>query len=180
MLGRLTKKRISEDKIAAAFANTIVDIVDKSFEDVAALVNEDPNFLVSPNINKENADQFLMIVITGNLKLLSDSFNTEQENRMKLKIIENFARVFGMSDDEFYSKVKEYSSYMSRINHPSKNTLYSMSKALFFKYDLNKYQDEYFKGLNSPNPVFLKRIDEIMEHFIWKWDVYLSKYKLNA
>jgi hypothetical protein len=54
-----------------------------------------------------------------------------------------------------------------------------MSKAIFHKYKLNDFQDEYFKRMQAPNPLFLKRMDEVMSNFIWNWDAFFKKYKLS-
>jgi hypothetical protein len=54
-----------------------------------------------------------------------------------------------------------------------------MSKAVFFKYDLGKHQEAYFRKLNAPNPLFLKRLDDVMENFIWDWDHLKENYNLN-
>jgi len=43
---------------------------------------------------------------------------------------------------------------------------------------LNEFQDEYFKRMQAPNPLFLKRMDEIMVNFIWNWDAFSKKFKL--
>ena len=75
--------------------------------------------------------------------------------------------------------LEEYSSYISRVNHPSKNILYGMSKAVFFKFNLGKHQEDYFAQLNSPNPIFLKRIDNIMENYLWDWNALFNKHKIT-
>jgi len=67
---------------------------------------------------------------------------------------------------------------MKRVNSPSKTTLYGMSKAIFHKYALNDFQDNYFKRMNTPNPIFLKRLDELMQHFLFNWEVFLKKYRV--
>ena len=54
-----------------------------------------------------------------------------------------------------------------------------MSKGIFDKYALYDYQDEYFKRMQVPNPLFLKRMDEIVENFIWDWGAFLKKYRLD-
>jgi hypothetical protein len=33
--------------------------------------------------------------------------------------------------------------------------------------------------MQAPNPLFLKRLDEVMANFIWDWDVFFKKYKLS-
>jgi hypothetical protein len=53
-----------------------------------------------------------------------------------------------------------------------------MSKALFFKYNLNEFQDVYFKNMQAPNPLFLKRMEDLFYYFIWDWDVFFKKYKV--
>ena len=83
-----------------------------------------------------------------------------------------------MDETSFENLIKDYKNFISRVNHPSKNMLYGMSKAIFHKYNLNDFQDDYFKRMQAPNPLFLKRMDEVMSNFIWDWDVFFKKYKL--
>ena len=64
-------------------------------------------------------------------------------------------------------------------NHPSRNMIYAMSKGVFDKYLLYNFQDEYFKRMQAPNPLFLKRMDEVLENFVWDWDVFFKKYRLD-
>ena len=70
-------------------------------------------------------------------------------------------------------------SFIARVNYPSKNLVYGMSKAMFEKYKLNDFQDDYFRRMQAPNPLFLKRMDEVMANFIWNWDAFFKKYKMN-
>jgi len=119
-----------------------------------------------------------MIVIAGNIKFISNHFESGQDRRIERNIVNKFAHVFGMDSEEFRSLVAEYHQFFSRVNHPSKNILYAMSKSVFYKYNLNSYQVEYFRKVNAPNPVFLKKMDEIIQHFIWDWDTYKTKYNI--
>ena len=54
-----------------------------------------------------------------------------------------------------------------------------MSKVIFDKYTLYNFQDEYFKRMQAPNPLFLKRMDEVVENFVWDWDGFFKKYRLD-
>ena len=38
--------------------------------------------------------------------------------------------------------------------------VYAMSKGIFDKYMLYNFQDEYFKRMQAPNPLFLKRLHD--------------------
>jgi len=65
------------------------------------------------------------------------------------------------------------------VNHPSKNTLYGMSKAVFHKFHLNDYQESYFKNMRTPNPLFLKRMDDVLNNFLWDWEEFFKRHKLH-
>jgi hypothetical protein len=88
------------------------------------------------------------------------------------------APVYDFSPEEMKKALTEYMNFMTRINHPSKNTIYAMSKAVFHKYDLAPFQDEYFRKMQCPNPLFLKRMDEVMEKFLLNWDAFFKRYKM--
>jgi hypothetical protein len=179
MLGTLLKKRLSDTQIANVFLNGIFEIVDNGFVEVADLINEDLAFVSSPSIPVERNGQFTMIVVVANISSLETTFETVQANRIERIIFEQLGSLMGISAVDAESKVREYQKFMNRINHPSKNMVYAMSKAVFQKYDLNNFQDEYFKRLQAPNPLFLKRMDQIMINFLWDWDSFFRKYKID-
>ncbi|MEM9053678.1 MAG: hypothetical protein AAGC47_16605, partial [Bacteroidota bacterium] len=74
--------------------------------------------------------------------------------------------------------VSETRSLMMRKNHPSKSVTNAMARTIFCKYDLNQYQEKYFKSLDSPNPIFIQRLKEAMGNFIWNWDMLLERFKI--
>lgn len=180
MLSSVLKKKLSDEKIANIFVNSILDITDKGFSDVAAMIADDPSFVTPPKISALSEGHFTMIVIVGNLKFIENHFGVLHVGAIEELIYEKLAVVFDTTVEEFKKWKKEYEALMNRVNHPSKNTLYAMSKALFHKYHLNEYQDDYFKRMQSPNPLFIKRLDEIMENFIWDWTAFFKKYRLSA
>ena len=79
---------------------------------------------------------------------------------------------------ELQKLISSYQQYLHKVNHPSKNTHYAMSKAIFYKYELNNFQQVYFMKMKTPNPIFLKRLDEIVSLFIWDWDSIKAKLKV--
>ena len=174
------KKKYTEDTLANVFVNSIIASVEESFPDVAKLLKSDPEFAITPRIDENDSDRFLMTVLVGNLNFLPRYFSATEEQLLKRAIIRKFATVFGTSYDEFNGFVSEYEDFMWRINHPSKNILYGMSKTAFFKYNLAQYQDEYFREMRAPNPILLKRMDDMMRNFVWDWDAYLAKIKLQT
>lgn len=179
MLSLFQKKRLSDQKLANLFVNIILETSEEGFKEVAAMINDDPEFVTRPNVDPNDYGKFMMIVLTANLNYLSDHFDIAEEKRLRYLISDKIARLFDMDYDPFKKLLHEYKAGMARVNHPSKNHLYGMAKMLFFRYNLNQHQEEYFKNLTTPNPIFLKRMDEVMEYFIWDWNSYLNKYKIT-
>lgn len=179
MLGTILKRKLSDNQMANIFINAIFDTIDNGFTEVASFINEDPAFVVSPGIESHENGEFALIVLVGNLSFLESTFEAEQAFRIEAIIFEKLAQMYDMSLTDFQKLIKDYQSFISRVNHPSKNMVYGMSKAIFHKYDLNEFQDDYFKRMRSPNPLFLKRMDELVVNFIWNWDAFFKRYKLT-
>ena len=156
----------------------IFDCVDKGFCEVAALINEDPVFVEAPNSSENASGEFGLIIIVGNLSFLESTFEAEQAARVEQLIFEKLARIYEMSVPDFQTMIREYQSFIMRVNQPSKNWIYGMSKAIFHKYGLYEFQDDYFKRMQAPNPLFLKRMDEVMSNFIWNWDAFFKKFRI--
>ena len=179
LLSALLKRKLSDDQVANVFINALFDVVDNGFVEVAELINEDVTFVKSPNIEPNLNGEFALIIIAANLSSLESTFEADQAVRIEQKIFEKLGKIYEMSHSEFQSLAREYQSFIAKVNHPSKNLIYGMSKALFEKYKLNEFQDEYFRRMQAPNPLFLKRMDEVMVNFIWNWDAFFKKYKMN-
>ena len=173
MFSSFTKKKLSDNQVANVFINGIFDSVDKGFAEVAAMINEDSVFVKSPNISSADSGQFGLIVIVGNLSFLESTFESDQAAR-----VEKLAPIYEMSVGDFQNMIREYQSFIMRVNHPSKNWIYGMSKAIFHKYGLSEFQDDYFKRMQAPNPLFLKRMDEVMINFVWNWDAFFKKFRI--
>ena len=178
MFSTLIKKKLGDNQVANVFINAIFDSVDKGFKEVASIINEYPAFVNFPNINEKQNGEFSLIVLVGNLSFLESTFEADQAARVENIIFEKLAKMYEMDINSFKNLIRDYQSFIVRVNHPSKNWIYGMSKAVFHKYKLNNFQDEYFKRMQAPNPLFLKRMDEVMSNFIWNWDAFFKKYRL--
>lgn len=179
MFGTLLKKKVSDEKLANVFINGLFSSIDNGFPIIAEFINDDAAFVVSPNIPQNQNYEFSLIVIVGNLSFLESAFDPEQADRVEELVYAKLSKAYEMSVTEFKQLVKDYKRLICRLNHPSKNMVYAMSKGVFDKYTLYNFQDEYFKRMQSPNPLFLKRMDEIIENFVWDWDAFFKKYRLD-
>ena len=178
MFSSFTKKKLSDNQVANVFINGIFDSVDNGFAEVAEMINEDSAFVNRPNISTSDSGQFGLIVIVGNLSFLESTFEPDQAERVEHIIFEKLARIYEMSIGDFQNMIRDYQSFIMRVNHPSKNWIYGMSKAIFHKYGLYEFQDDYFKRMQAPNPLFLKRMDEVMANFVWNWDAFFKKFRI--
>jgi hypothetical protein len=180
MLGLSLKRKLTDNQVANIFINALLETIDNGFTEVANMINEDVVFVKSPGIDPNANAEFGMIVIVGNLSFLESTFDAEQAGRVERLIFQKLSKIYGLSEGDFTKLIRDYQSFITRVNHPSKNMIYGMSKAVFHKYNLNDFQDEYFRRMQAPNPLFLKRMDEVMSNFIWNWDAFFKKYKLNS
>lgn len=179
MIGKLLKRKIDADRLANVFVNSIIEVSENGFQDVKEMIGEDPAFVFVPDIKENYSNKFLLIVVVGNLTYLKQHFDVEEEAELRKLIISKFANIFEITFREFEELLEATSGFISQVNHPSKNLLYGMSKAVFHKFELNDYQEDYFKNMRTPNPLFLKRMDEVMSNFLWDWDQFFKKHKFN-
>ncbi|MFT5819989.1 MAG: hypothetical protein ACI8ZM_001223 [Crocinitomix sp.] len=179
MIGRLIKKKLNANKLANVFVNSILEATENGFDDVRAMINEDTAFVSNPEVSEKSMDKFILVIIVGNLRFLDNYFEVTEAKEIRTQIVRKFATIYEMEEHEFEQVVQTYDTFVSRVNHPSKNTLYGMSKAVFHKFQLNDHQESYFKNMRTPNPLFLKRMDEIMMNFLWDWDEFFKKHKMS-
>ena len=172
------KKKLTEDHLAHFFVNSTLKLIDSGFEDVCEIINNDPEFATRPNLNADQYDQFLLIVMAGNIKLMAANFEAIRSARLAEKIYRKLSSTLKVEPGALKETISKYQSWMGRINHPSKNVHYSMSKGVFFKYNLNEFQADYFKNMNTPNPIFLKRLDEIVGEIIFDWENLRADYRI--
>ncbi|NDB36186.1 MAG: hypothetical protein EB023_12805 [Flavobacteriia bacterium] len=178
MLPNFLKKKLSEDQISNIFVNGIFDVIDRGFETVCDCINEDPSFVSPPSVSPQNINEFALIVITANIIEMERLFDGHTGTRTIHLVHEKLAEAYSMESLEMRQLIQEYKQFLKRVNLPSKTTLYAMSKAVFHKYGLNEFQDEYFKRVNSPNPVLLKRLDDLLIHFLWNWESFFKKFRV--
>lgn len=178
MLGTFLKRKLSNEKVANIFVNTLIDVLDNGFKEVAGLINDDPAFESHPDVKENQNGEFDLIVIAGNLSFLESTFDSEQADAVGKLIFEKLGKIYGVTQHEFEALIRKYQSFINHVNAPSKNMIYGMSKAIFHKYKLNEFQNEYFYKMQAPNPLFLKRMDEVVTNFIWDWDAFFKKYKI--
>ena len=59
------KKKLTEDKAANIFVNSLIQVVESSFPDIVDNIKSDGEFIETPSISTTDSDKFLMIVLTS-------------------------------------------------------------------------------------------------------------------
>lgn len=177
MFGALLKKRLTGSQFANVFINAIFDSTEKGFAVVAEMINNDPSFIESPNLNASDFEPFQLIVLSANFQSLDKYFEPQEVSDIKSHILSKLATIYSVDSKKISEVINNYCSFISKVNHPSKTMLYGVSKAVAYKYELSAFQDEYFKRMQAPNPLFLKRLDAVMENFLWDWTAFMKKFK---
>lgn len=178
MLTLFGKKKLTEEKVAHLFVNAIQTLIDEGYRDVAGLINDSPEFVKSPGIGPEGIGPFTLVVLAGNIQVLPQYLDAGQDKRITAHILDKFAELYEMDKMALAQLIADTRQFMARKNHPSKMVGSAMARALFCRFELGKYQEEYFRNLDVPNPIFLQRFKEAMEHFLWDWEGFLQKYKI--
>lgn len=178
MFSTLFKKKISEFDVARFFINNTIKAVDNSFDTVCKIIESDSVFVERPDLKPQGSDKMLILVLAANIETLSNNFESYQDRRMANHSYSILAEVFGMPTKDVQQLIASTQGYLKHINKPSKNPLYGLSKGIFHKYNLNEYQEDYFKNMKTPNPILLKHLDELMAQFLWDWHEIKDKYNI--
>jgi hypothetical protein len=179
LLNWLSKKKLTDEKVANIFVNSSFETVEKGWPEVASMINASPGFETSPDLDEKDYGLFLMIVVSANLSLVPKYFEPGVDRAIIKRCCAKFGLALGIPKNDFAHKVKEYKEFMKKINHPSKNNVTAMTRAVFYKYGLIDKQDVYFKDMNVPNPIIMKNLRDVMEHFAWEWDDICDNYRVT-
>ena len=82
MFGTILRKKVSNDKLANVFINSLFSTIDAGFPVVAEFINDDPAFVKSPSIPANNNYEFALIVIVGNISSIKKN-STKQPAKNK-------------------------------------------------------------------------------------------------
>lgn len=174
------KKKISEEKLANAFVNAVLQLTDQGYPTIVAELQDAPEFHTSPVFGPGDDELFALIVLAGNLMDAPRHIPAGQDRRFTSFAISKFASAMEQQASELELEVVALQHFMDRINHPSKNTVYAMSKAVFHKYDLFAYQDPFYRDQKAPNPIVLKRLNQLMAFCLWDWAELMEEWKVTS
>jgi hypothetical protein len=174
------KKKISEDKLANVFVNAVLRLTEQGYPTIVDELRESPEFETMPVFGPGDDELFALIVFAGNLMEAPKRMPAGPDHRLIQHAYSKFAPLLDTSAAELEMETITLQQFMGKINHPSKNTVYAMSKAIFHKYDLFRHQNAYFREQRAPNPIVLGRVNKLMAFCLWDWAELLEEWKVTA
>lgn len=178
LFGFSKKEKISVNKLAKLYANTLFEVVDNGFPEIIGFVNDNRKFEESPNLQTEDVKWFLMIIFAANNHRLSDFFSDDVVDALHNSCTQEVIRFLEEDEEVVREMVVDYESFFAEQFAESAKLEKAMARSIFIKYNLNDYQGRLLKNQNEPNPVFLQELANLLSHFVWSWDDFLSKYKV--
>ncbi len=179
LFGFSKKEKISVDKLAKLYANTLFEVVDNGFLEIIGFVNDNRKFEESPNLQTKDVKWFLMIIFAANNHRLSDFFDDDVVDSLHNACAQEIIHFLAEDEEEVVrDMIVDYESFFAEQYEESSKLEKAMARSIFIKYNLNDYQGKLLKNQNEPNPVFLQELANLLSHFVWNWDDFLSKYKV--
>mgnify|MGYP001375362560 FL=1 len=179
LFGFSKKEKISVDKLAKLYANTLFEVVDNGFPEIIGFVNDNRKFEESPNLKTEDVKWFLMIIFAANNHRLSEFFNDDVVDVLHNSCTQEVICFLAEDEEEVVrDMIVDYESFFAEQFAESSKLEKAMARSIFIKYNLNDYQGKLLKNQNEPNPVFLQELANLLSHFVWNWGDFLSKYKV--
>ena len=174
------KKKISEDKLANVFVNAVLRLTEQGYPTIVDELRESPEFETMPVFGPGDDELFALIVFAGNLMEAPKRLPAGTDHRLVQHAFSKFAPLLDYSAAELETETIVLQDFMAKINHPSKNTVYAMSKAVFHKYDLFRHQNAYFREQRAPNPIVLGRVNKLMAFCLWDWAELIEEWKVTT
>lgn len=172
------RKKLTEDKLANIFVNAVIELTDQGYPTIVAELQDSPEFERMPAFGPGDDELFAQIVLAGNLIEATRTLPAGTDRRVFSLSISKFAHAFGLNAGDLEVDVIAMQHEMERLNHPSKNTVYAMSRMVFARFDLFRDQKAYFRDQRTPDPIVLKRLNGLMGYFLWNWPQVQEEYRI--
>lgn len=174
------RKKITEAALARALTSGTMQASEASFKEILSHIRTCPHFEKEPIISDGHDSPFILAIMTLNISRVSSFLDSGPDKRMAQELLHEFATATSSDFRTVSLMVKDCKDQMKRLNRPSKNVYYGLAKYIFHAYGLNKYQQDYFRNMSAPNPLFLKEMNSILEPLVWDWEMILNEFKITT
>ena len=174
------KKKVKPATTASIYVTLLQNVVSEGFIEIKDFINNNNNLESNPNLNDTDIEWFLNVIFLGNMKNLDLHFEENEVFTLRALILDEIYKDVEVNDRHLaIEKFLEYENYFKELLVRHEFPIDAMAHAIFEKYKINDFQGDLFKKKNKPNPIFLNELKNLLNHFIWNWDEYLEKNKLD-
>ncbi len=180
-LGLLSKKKKVKPAIAVSiYVALLQNVISEGFIEIKDFINNNNNLESNPNLDNKDIDWFSNVVFLGNMKKLEVYFEEDEVSILRALILDEIHKdVEGNAQHLAIERFLDYENYFKELLAKYEFPINAMAHAIFEKYNINDFQGDLFKKKNKPNPIFVNELKSLLKHFIWNWEEYLEKNKLN-
>ena len=174
------KKKVKPATTASIYVTLLQNVVSEGFIEIKDFINNNNNLESNPNLNDTDIDWFSNVIFLGNMKNLDLHFEENEVFTLRALILDEIYKDVEVNAQHLaIEKFLEYENYFKELLVRHEFPIDAMAHAIFEKYKINDFQGDLFKKKNKPNPIFLNELKNLLNHFIWNWDEYLEKNKLD-
>ncbi len=174
------KKKVKPATTASIYVTLLQNVVSEGFIEIKDFINNNNNLESNPNLNDTDIDWFSNVIFLGNMKNLDLHFEENEVFTLRALILDEIYKDVEVNDRHLaIEKFLEYENYFKELLVRHEFPIDAMAYAIFEKYNINDFQADLFKKKNKPNPIFLNELKNLLNHFIWNWEEYLEKNKLD-
>ena len=180
-LGLLSKKKKVKANVAAAiYVSLLNNVIQEGFVEIKGFINNNNNLEENPNLTDIDIDWFRNIIYLGNLENLSSFFEEQDASVLRGLILDEMYKELPENEQHLaIERFLDHENYFKELLLQNEYAINAMAYGIFEKYNINEYQGDLFKRKNKPNPIFYNELKNLVKHFMWNWEDYLEKNKLN-
>lgn len=179
--GLLSKKNKIEPVTAVSiYVSLLQNVIKEGFVEIKDFINNNNNLETNPNLNDNDVEWFSNVIFLGNIKNLDIYFEENESLTLRGLILDEVHKELeGNKQHLAVERFLDYENYFNELLVKHESPINAMAHAIFEKYNINDFQGDLFKRKNKPNPIFINELKNLLKHFIWNWEEYLEKNKLN-
>ena len=180
-LGLLSrKKKVKPATAVSIYVTLLQNVISEGFVEIKDFINNNNNLEIRPNLKDTDIDWFSNVIFLGNMKNLDIHFEEDEVSILRALILDEIYKdVKGDDQHLAVERFLDYENYFKELLVKHEFPINAMAHAIFEKYNINDFQGDLFKKKNKPNPIFINELKSLLNHFIWNWQEYLEKNKLN-
>ena len=179
--GLLSKKRKVDPRLTASiYVAALNNVIDEGFVEIKDFINNNNNLENNPNLSDKDIKWFRNIILLGNMQSFQFYFEDQEVLKIREFVLDEMYKELEENEQHLaIERFLDYENYFIELMRENESPVDAMAYGIFEKYNINDFQGDLFKRKNKPNPIFYNELKNLLKHFLWNWEDYLKKNKLD-